>query len=96
MVPSVSLTAPPLAIVSVAVPEEPITRLLVVDQVEPAPVTVTLPLTPFVLAMTAEASLTPPPFEMVNVPAPYWLTVRLPEVVHDEPDPVTVTVPVEP
>ena len=70
-------------------------------QVEPAPVTVTVPCEPAplpMLAATAVILMTLPPFAIVRVPVPKLpiLSPPLGPLIQLEPGPVTVTVPFEP
>ena len=99
--PVLLLTVPPFVIVSEPVPKLPIlsppglTGLLF--QVEPGPVTVTVPVEPADNPTEPPPPLfTIPPFWMVSVPAPRPPTTSVPTFVHLEPAPETVTVPCPP
>ena len=95
------LTTPPSAIVRVPVPRLPMltpSRLL---QLEPGPVTVTVPCEPNPLPMlaTLEVRLTTlPPLSIVSAPVPKLpiLSPPLGPLIQLEAWPVTVTVPFEP
>ena len=92
------MTLPPFAIVSVPVPKLPILSPphVLLIQLEPGPVTVTVPFEPADCPTEPPPVLfTVPPFWMVSVPVPRPPTTR-PLVVHVEPGSVTVTVPCEP
>ena len=66
-------------------------------QLEPAPVTVTVPVEPTDCPTDPPLALfTVPPFWMVSVPVPKLPTMMFPVFVHVEPAPDTVTVPCEP
>ena len=92
---------PPSAIVSVPVPKLPMFTPELLLQVEPAPVTVTVPCEPAPLPMLAAKAvllMTLPPFAIVSVPVPKLPILSPPPgpLFQLEPGPVTVTVPVEP
>ncbi len=96
------LTMPPSAIVSVPVPRLPMMTPELLLQVEPAPVTITVPVEPGnapTLAMKAVLLLTVPPFAIVSEPLPKLPILSPPGLTgllfQVEPGPVTVTVPVE-
>ena len=93
---------PPSAIVSVPVPKLPMLTPELLLQVEPAPVTVTVPSEPAPLPMLAAKAvllMTVPPFAIVSVPVPK-LPILSPGppglLFQTEPGPVTVTAPFEP
>ena len=95
------MTTPPSAIVSVPVPKLPMFTPELLLQVEPAPVTVTVPCEPAplpMLAVKAVILMTLPPFAIVSVPVPKLpiLSPPLGPLIQLEPGPVTVTVPFEP
>ena len=93
------MTVPPFAIVSVPVPKPPILSPPPgpLFQLEPGPVTVTVPVEPTDSPTEPPPPLfTVPPFWMVSVPVPMPPTTTFPMFVHVEPAPVTVTVPCEP
>ena len=95
------MTTPPSAIVSVPVPRLPMFTPELLLQVEPAPVTVTVPCEPAplpMLAVKAVLLMTVPPFAIVSVPVPKLPILSPPPglLFQMEPGPVTVTVPVEP
>ena len=93
------MTIPPFAIVSVPVPKLPILSPPpgLLFQVEPGPVTVTVPVEPTANPTEPPPPLfTVPPFWMVSVPVPWPPTTTVPMFVHVEPAPDTVTVPCEP
>ena len=92
---------PPSAIVSVPVPKSPMFTPELLLQVEPAPVTVTVPCEPApspMLAVKAVLLMTIPSFAIVSVPVPKLPIFSPPPglLFQVEPGPVTVTVPVEP
>src|ERR1700722_49525 len=58
------------------VPRPPTTTLPAVDQLEPAPVTVTVPTPPGRLPTVPKESANVPPFWIVSVPVPFAPTVR--------------------
>src|SRR5688500_15778541 len=90
-------TAPSLRTDKVPVaPKEPMLMLLLLFQVDPAPVTITVPLVgAAALPMEATCDTTSPPFCTVNVPEPPpEPTIRL-GLFHVEPLPVTVAAPLE-
>ena len=94
-------TTPPSAIVSVPVPRLPMFTPELLLQVEPAPVTVTVPCEPAplpMLAVKAVLLMTVPPFAIVSVPVPKLPILSPPPgpLFQMEPGPVTVTVPFEP
>ena len=88
--------------VSVPVPSLPTFRSpppTLLFQVEPAPVTVTVPVEPLLVPMKPVRParlITLPPASMLSVPLPKLPTCREPKVFQVEPAPVTVAVPVEP
>ncbi len=93
------MTVPPFAIVSVPVPKAPILSPPpgLLFQVEPGPVTVTVPVEPGDNPIEPPPPLfTVPPSSMVSVPAPKPPTTMVPVFVHVEPAPDTVAVPCEP
>ena len=93
------MTIPPFAIVSVPVPKLPILSPPpgLLFQVEPGPVTVTVPVEPTANPTEPPPELfTVPPFWMVSVPVPEPPTTTFEMFVHVEPAPDTVTVPREP
>ena len=93
------MTIPPFAIVSVPVPKLPILSPPpgLLFQLEPGPVTVTVPVEPADNPTEPPPPLfTVPPFWMVSVPVPRPPTTTVPMFVHVEPAPDTVTVPCEP
>ena len=92
---------PPSAIVSVPVPSLPMFTPKLLLQVEPAPVTVTVPREPAnspMLALLGVSLMTVPPFAIVSVPVPKAPTLSPPPglLFQAEPGPVTVTAPIEP
>src|SRR5690348_6404569 len=84
------VTLPPLATVMSPVPELPRIKTLLVVQLEPFPLTVTVPAEPEAVATTAEALLTLAPLVMVSVPLPALPTLSEPELVQVEPAPSTL------
>ena len=91
---------PPSAIVSVPVPRLPMFTPELLIQVEPAPVTLTVPSEPApwpMLAAKAVLLLTVPPFVIVSEPVPKLPILSPPGVTgvlfQVEPGPVTVTAP---
>jgi hypothetical protein len=94
-------TTPLSATVSVPVPRLPMFTPRMLLQLEPGPVTVTVPCEPAPLPMLAVFKailMTFPPFAIVREPVPKLpiLSPPLGPLVQLEPGPVTVTVPVEP
>jgi len=89
------MTVPPVWMVSVPVPGPPTERSALFVQVEPAPVTATVPLEPLTLPIKPLVSVTVPPFWTVSVPVPASATTRTPLFAQVEPGSVTVTVPLE-
>jgi hypothetical protein len=65
-------------------------------QVDPAPVTVAVPVEPGFAPMKPTALLTVPPSSTFSVPVPLRPTERKLLLAQVEPVPVTVAVPVEP
>ena len=94
------VTMPLFAIVSVPVPKLPMFTPELLLQMEPAPVTVTVPCEPGALPTLAVKAvlMTVPPFAIVSVPVPKLPILSPPPgpLFQLEPGPVTVTVPVEP
>ena len=92
------MTLPPFAIVSVPVPKLPILRppLGPLLQLEPGPVTVTVPIEPADNPTEAPLLVTVPPSWIVRVPMPWPPTTRVELFCHLEPASVTVTVPCPP
>ena len=93
------MTIPPFAIVSVPVPKLPMLSPPpgLLFQLEPGPVTVTVPVEPTDNPMEPPPALliTVPPFRMVSVPVPIPPTTTS-ALFHVEPAPDTVIVPCEP
>ena len=90
------MTIPPFVIVSVPVPKLPILSPPPgpLFQMEPGPVTVTVPVEPADNPTEPPPPLfTVPPFWMVSVPVPRPPTTTPPIFVHVEPAPDTITVP---
>ena len=83
----VLMTIPPFVIVSVPVPKLPILSppLGPLFQVEPGPVTVTVPVEPADNPTEPPPLFTVPPFWMVSVPVPRPPTTTLPLFVQLEP-----------
>ena len=79
--------------VSVPVPKFPTASEPEFVQLEPAPVTVTVPVLPDAAPMLPLVLLTAPPSATVSVPVPKYPTVSSAELVQVEPTPVTVAVP---
>jgi hypothetical protein len=95
------VTVPPSATVSVPVPKFPMFTPELLLQVEPAPVTVTVPCEPArrpMLGAKGVLLMTLPPFAIMSVPVPKLPILSPPDVllIHLELGPVTVTVPFEP
>jgi hypothetical protein len=94
------MTLPPLAIIRAPAPKLPILSPPIVPllfQVDPGPVTVTVPVEPADNPMEPPPPLlTVPPFSMVSVPAPKPPTTIVSVFVHVEPAPDTLAVPCEP
>ena len=93
------MTIPPLAIVSVPVPKLPTLSPPpgLLFQVEPGPITITVPVEPTANPTEPPPPLfTVPPFWMVSVPLPKPPTTMVPVFVHVEPAPDTIAVPREP
>ena len=92
------MTFPPFAIVSVPVPKLPILSppLGPLIQLEPGPVTVTVPVEPADCPTEPPPLFTVPPSWIVRVPVPRPPTTTLPAFDQLEPAPVTVTVPSPP
>ena len=92
------MTLPPFAIMSAPVPKLPILSppLVPLTQLEPGPVTVTVPVEPAANPMEPPALFTVPPSWIVRVPVPRPPTTTLPAFDQLEPPPVTVTVPSPP
>ncbi len=92
-------TIPPFVIASVPVPKLPMLSPPpgLLFQMEPGPVTVTVPVEPTDNPTEPPPELfTVPPFWMVSVPVPKPPTTTLPMLVHVAPAPDTITVPCEP
>ena len=95
-----AVTMPLSAIVSVPLPELPMFSPEMLLQVEPAPVTVTVPSEPAAWPMLAAKALllmTVPPSAIVSVPEPKLPILSPPSgpSFQVEPGPVTITVPTE-
>jgi hypothetical protein len=96
-----AVTVPPSAIESVPMPELPIFTPELLLQVEPGPVTLTVPCEPArspMLAAKAVSLMTAPPFAIVSVPIPKLPILSPPPglLFQMEPGPITVAVPIEP
>ena len=92
------LTVPPFVIVSEPVPKLPILSppLVPLIQLEPGPVTVTVPVEPAVNPTEPPPLFTVPPSWIVSVPVPWPPTTMEPALDQLAPAPVTVTVPSPP
>jgi len=81
--------------VRVPVPELPTYNTLELVHVDPAPVTVAVPVETAVLPIYPAVFVTVPLFVMLKEPVPELPTYSSAEFVHVDPAPVTVAVPVE-
>ena len=91
-------TVPPFVIVSEPVPKLPILSppLTPLIQLEPGPVTVTVPVEPAANPTEPPPLLTVPPSWIVSMPVPWPPTTTLPAFDQLDPAPLTVTVPSPP
>ena len=90
------VTLPPFWIASEPAPVLPTLIKPPSVQVDPAPVTVTMPLAVEPPPMLVPVLIKLPPFATVSVPLPELPTLRALLLFHVEPGSVTVTIPVEP